>query len=555
MKIEYVKFKNVNKFGDEPVTINFNEVKGLILLYGQNGTGKTTISDVITFAIYGRLSTKKKITNIVNRNNQHLETEIGLTVKGRSIIIKRNLSPDLFEIFENNNPIDYAYKKSKQAYLENELIGIPFDIFNNIISLSISDFMSFTKRLTAKDKQTIVDRIFGIEFISNMYALNKDNIANKRNDSKMINKSISELSNVLNETKLKLDNRIKQSEEYIKSQKEEYISIINEVTSSVANLQTSVKDYINEKNTLRDKLNNANIKFSNLENELKDINKKIKLYNNNKCPECASDLTTELHKNHLTELKKSKDFFESKIQEYNTFSATVNKRIKEAQEKIDKINNDINIENNKLFESDIKLKELNNIGVFDDLEKIVSETRDKINNYNEETQKINSEIQVLRIVSDILNENGVKRVLLGRIIPSFNLEIKNILDKLGLNFKVNINDKFVTSITDLGKDVPIDTLSTGQLKKIDIAIILTFIKILKTKFSNLNTLFLDEIFSSVDVEGRYGILTILKELSEKYNINIIVVNHSEMPSELFDFYIHTNIKDNFSHLEVKGVYN
>ena len=553
MKIDFLRFKNFNGFGDDYITIDFKDVNGLILLYGLNGTGKSTISEVITFAIYGRTPNKRKINSVVNRFNKNLETEIRITAKNRKIVIKRNLEPDSFEIYENNNPIDYAYKKSKQKYLENEILGIPYDIFNNIVSLSITDFKSFTKRLSAKDKQNIVDRIFGIEFISRMYGLNKEKISSKRNEINLINKSVSELSTVLKETKLKLDNKKKSTSNKTKEQEIEFNKFINEITESIINLQNNSSDLIKEKETFSKKLTDANIRYVKLETELKNINKKIKLYNSNKCPTCASDLTTDDHKQHLEELKKTKNFYEEKTEEFQVFHKTISQKISETEQKIDTFNNNINIENNRLLEYQLKLSELKNISDFGDLEKIVQETREKINKYEINNNEINSELQVLRIINDILNENGVKRILLSRIIPSFNIEVKKILDRLGINFKINISDKFVTNISHLGKEVPIDTLSTGQLKKIDIAIILTFIKILKTKFSNLNILFLDEVFASVDIEGRYGIISILKDLSDTYNINIMVVNHSEMPSELFDFNIKTSIKDNFSELEIEKI--
>ena len=553
MRIEYLKFKNFNSFGDEPVEIDFTRTNGLILLYGMNGTGKSTISDAITFALYGKVPNKKKIQNLVNRYNGNLETEIHVKLPNRKIVIKRNQDPELFEIFDNGNPIDYAYKKNKQKYLENEILGITYEIFNNIISLSVSDFKSFTKRLSVKDKRNIVDRIFGIEFITKMHLLNKDSIASKRNGIAIINKSVQELSTVLKETKSKLEQKKKQNTIESKQKRIDFNRIITESNNTITRIQEQLSDLTKTKSEFEDRLQQGNIKYAKLESEINTLDKKIKLYNNKKCPTCNSDLTTPLHMEHLDELKRNLIFYRKKESEYHQFHKRLSKDIESTTLKIQECNSNINIENNKLLESQIKLTELGNDDGFDDLKKIIEETSTKITKYKEENASVNNEIQVLKIVNDILSENGIKRVLFNRIIPAFNKEVKSILDKLGINFKILIDNKFNTSISYLGQDVPIDTLSTGQLKKIDIGIILTFIKILKTKFSNLNILFLDEVFSSIDVEGRYGILGILKDLSEKYNLNVIVVNHSEMPSELFDYQIKTSLKDNFSYIEIEEI--
>lgn len=553
MRIEYLKFKNFNSFGDEPVEIDFTRTNGLILLYGMNGTGKSTISDAITFALYGKVPNKKKIQNLVNRYNGNLETEIHVKLPNRKIVIKRNQDPELFEIFDNGNPIDYAYKKNKQKYLENEILGITYEIFNNIISLSVSDFKSFTKRLSVKDKRNIVDRIFGIEFITKMHLLNKDSIASKRSGIAIINKSVQELSTVLKETKSKLEQKKKQNTIESRQKRIDFNRIITESNNTITRIQEQLSDLTKTKSEFEDRLQQGNIKYAKLESEINTLDKKIKLYNNKKCPTCNSDLTTPLHMEHLDELKRNLIFYRKKESEYHQFHKRLSTDIQSTTLKIQECNSNINIENNKLLESQIKLTELGNDDGFDDLKKIIEETSTKITKYKEENASVNNEIQVLKIVNDILSENGIKRVLFNRIIPAFNKEVKSILDKLGINFKILIDNKFNTSISYLGQDVPIDTLSTGQLKKIDIGIILTFIKILKTKFSNLNILFLDEVFSSIDVEGRYGILGILKDLSEKYNLNVIVVNHSEMPSELFDYQIKTSLKDNFSYIEIEEI--
>jgi ABC-type Mn2+/Zn2+ transport system ATPase subunit len=54
------------------------------------------------------------------------------------------------------------------------------------------------------------------------------------------------------------------------------------------------------------------------------------------------------------------------------------------------------------------------------------------------------------------------------------------------------------------------------------------LKLMKMKFSDINILFLDEIFSSVDSDGIYSILSILKDVSKELGLNIFVIKTQDI---------------------------
>ena len=553
MKIEYIKFRNFNSFGSEWTTIDFNRTNGLILLYGINGTGKSTISNAIIFALYGRVPERKKIRNIINRYNENLETEIVISVKNRTIKINRGLAPDMFEIYENNQLIDNAHKKDKQVYLEEEVYGISYDIFKSIISISISDFKSFTKKIKPSDKRDIIDKIFGIEIISQMYLLNKEKMAGFKNEYKLLENSTNELNSILQSADIK----IKQTQEKLSSENKQKAKEYSIQLESLNKLSTELQTNINNKKIKQDefviKLNNANIAYTTLKHKLNETTKAIELYKNNQCPLCMSDLHTPEHITHVAELNKQKTYLINKEAEYNTFHESINNIINEHTKEINSLRVEFKSISTKYLNYKFELESIDNAQVDDNLTKIVEETQAKINNYNDVSIKLNDEMRILKVINEILNENGVKRIIISKIIPAFNKQVKSVLDNFGINFKVQLDEKFNTEISELDKIIPIDTLSTGQLKKIDIAIILTFIKIFKTKYTDLNLLFLDEVFSSIDNEGRYGIISTLKDLSTEFKINTFVVNHSEMPSELFNYTIETSLQEKFSKIDVNEV--
>jgi len=137
-----------------------------VLIHGKNGGGKTTISDVIKFAIYGKLE-NKKLKDIANRVNKNMEVAIEITTRNGKVRIERAVEPGYFRLYLDDKEIDKAGKRSVQEYLEEELLEMPFYVFSNTLSLSINDFKSFI-RMSNHDKKAIIDKIFGLQVLNTM---------------------------------------------------------------------------------------------------------------------------------------------------------------------------------------------------------------------------------------------------------------------------------------------------------------------------------------------------------------------------------------------------
>jgi DNA repair exonuclease SbcCD ATPase subunit len=96
-------------------------------------------------------------------------------------------------------------------------------------------------------------------------------------------------------------------------------------------------------------------------------------------------------------------------------------------------------------------------------------------------------------------------------------------------------------------------MSTGERKKADFIIIIALLKLLKIRYPSLNILFLDEIFSSVDSAGVYEIIKILRDVSKENILNTWVINHTELPMELFDKKVEAYKEGGFSKLSIENI--
>jgi len=208
---------------------------------------------------------------------------------------------------------------------------------------------------------------------------------------------------------------------------------------------------------------------------------------------------------------------------------------------------------NAIIDFGNRIKELEREGANNQteaLERLVANLQKDLDSLNVEKLKGEEKTTWLKTIDDILGEKGVKQMAIKTILPSLNSEIMDLLSKMHLDYRVIFDEEFNASIYHMGIEVSSQTLSTGEMKKVDFVVLIAIMKLMKMKFSNINLLFLDELFSSVDPDGVYSILKILKNTCKELGLNIFVINHAPMPHEIFDWKMEIQKLNNFSSLSI-----
>ena len=150
-------------------------------------------------------------------------------------------------------------------------------------------------------------------------------------------------------------------------------------------------------------------------------------------------------------------------------------------------------------------------------------------------------------MNKIFGEDGVKKSIIAGIIKPINHFINENVKKMGLNFEVQLDETFTAQVKHLGSVIDPESLSTGENRRINVSILISYLMLIRTK-KFVNILFLDEVFSSVDIQGVSDILLVLKDFALNYNVNIFVVHHAVLNHEMFDRIIRIN-KEIFSSIE------
>ena len=300
-------------YGNKWQEINFNVANSLSLITGQSGSGKSTIFNVLEYGLYGKVH-NKRLQDLPNRINKNLEVELLLSQNNQEISIYRSIQPNNFKVdFKGNNLADKAGKKNVQEYLEEEIYKIPYNIFNNVISLSITDFESFLK-MSPKDKREIIDKIFGLSLINSMQELVKTELKDYKSKENENNIKLNSLSSHIQNTQYHIENLKVEIQEQDDNRMNELIEELDKLKSTREKIVKNIEKCNSKQAEVKTEFDEAsNFKYK-LSSEINQLKVKENLYKNSKCPECGSDLTSDEHKTKHKELIQKRKKYENKLQ-------------------------------------------------------------------------------------------------------------------------------------------------------------------------------------------------------------------------------------------------
>jgi DNA repair exonuclease SbcCD ATPase subunit len=551
MRIKKIEWRNFSSYGNRKQEIEFGDEASLYQVVGENGAGKSSISGVITFGLYGKLE-GKKLKDIPNRINGNAWVRITLECNGSEVVVERGLEPNLFKLYINGAEYDQAGVRSVQDYLSEDILGIPYYVFNNTISLSINDFKSFIK-MSSQDKRSIIDKIFGFHVLNQMRDLLRDENRKIKETLDNISGKLSSLESTIGSSLNEMDNlanQLKQESTDKKGQLQKSLETFEDL-QSIHSKKT--EEFRENENNLAIEISNTNRLMIESRTKIQDTQRKIKLYELDQCPTCQSSLDSEFH--HCIKDGLVAEQASSTLQ-LDELAKTMSD-LREKEKEIFAIKTDILDKGRKI---EIKISEIRR-----DLKHLEESTGDKqlqslqriVDNLSIEKEKMSAESfknqeknNWLKTLDEILGEKGVKQMAIRTILPSLNSEILDLLSKMHLDYQVVFDEEFNATIYHMGVEIATQTLSTGEMKKVDFVVLIAIMKLMKMKFSSINLLFLDELFSSVDPDGVHSILRILRSVCKELGLNIFVINHAPMPHEIFDWKLEVSKANNFSSISI-----
>jgi DNA repair exonuclease SbcCD ATPase subunit len=557
MKIKKIEWKNFGSYGNNNQRISFDENQGnFYLVLGGNGAGKSTMSDVIKFGLYGKVD-NKKLRDLPNRFNNSLSVRIEVEKNpGTVAVIERGIAPNFFRLYVNGAEYDQAGKKNMQEFLEEEILGVPYYVFNNMVSLSINDFKSFIN-MGVHDKRMIIDRLFGLEVLGAIKWKVRYQIKAMKEQIDMIDTEISVIERNVASSSQELENLNEKLKTASEEKKKDITDKIQKLNEFIQAANGKLQDIINKDTEVNQMTREWQEVISGHKTEVHVCTEKIRLYENGKCPTCEADLTTDHHKTMLQDYMKRDKESRDAIQEISSKIEDLKTRRERINQAYTELNNKKTSASTQVSSFSSELSKLNESNSTDDqtqsLQNIIADNEEKKTDAIQRKTVEEKKANFYKIIEDIFGDKGVKISALKRILPVLNTEIRRVLIDLNMDYRVTFNEEFEVDIQHLGFKVSAEQLSTGERKKVDFAALIALIRLMKTKFAGLNLIYLDEIFSSIDSDGIYHILKVLHKTCRELNLNIFVINHSQLPTEIFDYRAEITKNNGFSNLVIEKI--
>jgi len=535
-----VKWKNLLSTGNVFTEMKLNKSSNTLVI-GENGSGKSTFIDAISFALYDKPFRKVSKTQIINTiNKKELLVEIEFDIGNKKYKIIRGRKPNVFEIYENGNMLNQdAANKDYQSILEEKILKLNHKSFSQIIVLGSASYVPFMQ-LSSTHRREIIEDLLDIQIFSTMNTLLKDKISDNKNE-------INECRNQINVIQEKINlheqhiQKLKQNDQRVIDEKnkkiqgyKDQISNNNIYIEKLNSKLPELTEQVSKEQDLENKKETINTYYHNINNQIKNYEKQIEFFtDHDDCPTCKQGIDKN-HKEHIMTDNASKVSrkqeglvkADEKLKEITgklTVIADLNRKITAINSAISEKNTQINLWNNFIaaLQNEIRSQENNNDQEHKDmLDSFKSELTKKETNQEESM----NEKEVLDVVSFLLKDEGIKSKIIKQYIPIMNKLINKYLAAMDFFVQFELNEKFDEQIKSRYRDIfTYNSFSEGEKMRIDLALLFTWRAVAKLRNSiSTNLLIMDEVLDkSLDAGGTDEFLKIIADLTSDTNVFII----------------------------------
>ena len=560
IKIKDLTVKNFMSVGNQTQAVDFNREQ-LTLVLGENldqggddsgsrnGTGKTTIINALSYALYGQALTNIKRNNLINKTNgKGMLVTLHFEKDGQDYRIERGRSPNVLKFYINDQEqemIDESQGDSRktQEYI-NDLLDMSHDMFKHIVALNTytEPFLS----MRANDQRAIIEQLLGItiltekaENLKEQVRLTKEAITEetaKINAIQTANEKIKESISTLEgrqrawQSKQKQDceklvQAIAQLEELdidTELESHEKLQNWNELNSAIVALNK-------EKSTLDSALLRADKSVEKAEKDIANLDDATcytcgQALHNDKKEEILSRKTKELNDAmaYQTEVSTKLRDVVAGLEEIgdingrpNTFYETA-KEAYEHRQNVDSLKQALDAKQTEADPYQEQIDDLTNTALQDIDWMPVNE----LTNYKEHQEFL------LKLLTN--KDSFIRKKIIDQNLAYLNNRLTYYLDKLGLPHQVVFQNDLNVEITQLGQDLDFDNLSRGERNRLILGMSFAFRDVWESLYQNINLLFIDELIDSgMDTAGVENALGVLKKMGRERDKNVYLISHKD----------------------------
>ncbi len=517
----------------------------------RNGTGKTTIINGLSYAIYGQALTNIKRDNLINKiNGKGMLVTVTFEKDGIEYHIERGRKPNLLKFSINGEEqelkdLDESQGDSRETQKAiEEVFGMTSEMFKHLVALNTytEPFLS----MKASDQRAIIEQLLGITILSEKAEALKESIK--------ISKDTISTENTRIETIKASNERIQQSIEALErkqklweDQKETALDNLRKSIERMSNVdidqeieaQKSLVEWTKNKKDI-DSLNSLIAKqTAALEKEQKvldKLEKELVSLGEHKCHACGQELHDTKHEDMLG--AKAKQVHESKetISEHLEELGTLNEALSLLGElgdcpkvHYDNLEQALNHKNTlSSLEKDLTVKEADENPYDDQITELKNTAVQEIDwDYLNELVRVKDHQEFLHKL--LTNKDSfVRKRIIDQNLAFLNQRLTYYLDKIGLPHTVEFQNDLTVIITQLGQDLDFDNLSRGERNRLILSLSWAFRDVWENLYQSINLLFIDELVDSgMDSSGVESSIAVLKRMTRERDKNVFLISHRD----------------------------
>ena len=545
--------------GNQTQAVDFNRER-LTLVLGENldqggddsgsrnGTGKTTIINALSYAMYGKALTNIRANNLINKtNSKGMVVSLDFEKDGNQYRLERGRSPTFFKFYINNEEQvedeSQGDSRKTQEYL-NDLLGMSHDMFKHIVALNTYSEPFLAMR--QNDQRAIIEQLLGITILSEKAENLKEQIRNTKDSITQETLKIEAIQTANSKIETTIESLqgnqkawlAKRTNDTIKLKEAidelEHLDIekeleLHEKLSNWTELNNAITALNKEKSTLDSALLRADKSFEKAKKDIADLDDAT-------CYTCGQ----ELHADKKAEILERKT---KELQDAMSYRTEVGDKLDEVMKALSDIG-DINGKPSTFYETAKEAYEhRQNV---DSLKQAHESKKNEEDPYQAQIDELTA-TAIQEISWDSVNEltdlkdhqefllklltnkdSFIRKKIIEQNLAYLNNRLTYYLDKLGLPHQVVFQNDLNVEITQLGQDLDFDNLSRGERNRLILGLSFAFRDVWESLYQNINLLFIDELIDSgMDTAGVEGALSVLKKIAREREKNIFLISHKD----------------------------
>ena len=560
IEIKDLTVKNFMSVGNQTQAVDFNQDQ-LTLVLGENldqggddsgsrnGTGKTTIINALSYALYGQALTNIRRNNLINKtNSKGMLVTLHFEKNGVDYRIERGRSPNLLKFYVNNEDQEMTDESQgdsrKTQEFINDLLDMSHDMFKHIVALN-----TYTEPFLAmkqNDQRAIIEQLLGITILSEKAESLKEQIKKTR---ELITEETLKIEAIqaANEKIHSTVENLQGTQRAWLAKKDQDVKKLETSITELEHLDIDTELELHEKlgawNEHNNQITALNKELATLEPALQRADKSVDAVarditdlDNATCYTCGQSLQAD-KKDEILE-KKNKELADAKA-----YAEEIKVKCSDVMKSLDEIG-DINGKPDTFYETAKEAYEhRQNV---ETLKQSLVSKKEETDPYQKQIDELNSSaIQEINweVVNRLDNfkehqefllklltnkDSFIRKKIIDQNLAYLNNRLTYFLDKLGLPHQVVFQNDLNVEITQLGQDLDFDNLSRGERNRLILGMSFAFRDVWESLYQKINLLFIDELIDSgMDTAGVEGSLAVLKKMGREGEKNVYLISHKD----------------------------